>query len=250
MYKTNISPEDGLRLDQYIKAVSKGNSRISAKKEIELIKEYRGSNARKSAKALDTLLSYNISIFADIAINVLNNMKGGANIDPLDLMQVATITFIKKLKTWDISKKTKMITYYYREVKTQMQRYIMSNAFAIRQGSVYLQHLAYNISQYKNDIRNDLDINPSPERIAEDLGISLSTVRLCLRATSADIVSLDEDPDVYVHTTDLPSNFPLLNILEKTLSRFDIDADGVTTILEVFQGYSEELPQELLDKLK
>ena len=103
-------------------------------------------------------------------------------------------TFMKKLDTWDETKGSKMITYYYREVRTQMQRFIMSNAFPVRQGSVFLQHLAYTISKLRNRWLAEYETEPSIDIISRETGVSLNTIKSCLKATNLQIMSMSDAP--------------------------------------------------------
>jgi len=248
--KNNISRENAERLDLYVKNTSKGLSHIPADLERDLIEVYRTNpNAREKEKALSLLVSYNITIFADITISVLNNMRGGDRIDPLDLMQVGVSTFMKKLNTWDSSKKTKMITYYYRDMKTQMQRFVMANAFSIKQGSVFLQHLAYNISKFKNTYILTHKSEPSIQVIAEELGVSKNTIQLCIKSTSLTIIPAEEQYDLYT-TSAYPEKYsPIEKILKQTLNRHSVTDDEFNVILDCFDGITKTLPENILNKI-
>ena len=247
---SNISRQDAERLDAYVKSTSKGLSHIPADLEKELIDIYKNHKSeREREKALSLLVSYNITIFADIAISVLNTMRGGDKIDPLDLMQVGVSSFMKKLNTWDPSKKTKMITYYYRDMKTQMQRFVMANAYSIKQGSVFLQHLAYNISKFKNSYLLSHKSDPSIHTISNELGVSESTIKLCIKTTSLRIVSAEENFDLYT-TAAYPEKYsPIERILRATLSRHNLDEEEFNSILDSLDGLSKQIPSEILNKI-
>ncbi|MBC8436733.1 hypothetical protein H8D85_00250 [bacterium] len=247
---SNISKTNIIALDRYIKEVSQGRSHLSAEYERELISEYRSGTSREKKLALDTLVSYNITIFANIAINVLNSMKGGDKIEPIDLMQIAVITFIKKLDTWDETKGSKMITYYYRDVRTKMQRYIMSNAFDIRQGSVYLQHLAYTISRTKAKWLATKQIEPTIRQLSNIIDVSEKTIRYCLRVTSIATFSLEECPTLSkynAHSED--EQLPLIVLVEKLANKLDIDRGGVFMDLLISLEDKSQLPNDILDNL-
>jgi len=219
---SNLSREDILSLDSYIKAISKGNSHISAEYEKELIHQYRNGSETEKRKSLDTLVSYNVTIFADIAISVINSMKGGDRIDPLDLMQLGVITFMKKLKTWDETKGSKMITYYYREVRTQMQRFIMAHAFPVRQGSVFLQHLAYTLSKISGNFLQKYKREPTIRELSKRAKVSSKTIRYCYRVTSVTSLSLEDAPPLY-KMNDYDEDFhPMLQLIEGINRRLDL----------------------------
>jgi len=261
MRTNNISRGDIERLDKYVKQVSKGNSHIPADYEKKLIKEYRAASGAKKNAILTELISYNITILAEIALTVINSMKGGDRIDPLDLMQIGVVTFMKKLKTWDETKKAKMITYYYRDVKTQMQRFVMNNAFQVRQGSVFLQHLAYSISKVSQRYLVDYEKEPSTAELAEELGIAESTIKYCMRITSVQTLAIEENwvmfrttqidqeyslPPIYLVTIDLINRI-LGNYSEELLFQFmdyfekkqTLPIDTLTNLRQLYRGLNE-----------
>ena len=239
MQVTNTSREDIENLDRYIKEVSRGRSHIEAGYEKKLILEYQESKGRRKAQILDELVSYNITILAELALIVINSMRGGQRIDPLDLMQVGILTFIKKLDTWDPSKKAKMITYYYRDVKTQMQRFIMNNAFQVRQGSIFLQHLAYSISKITQRWLAIYEKKPTEEELAKELDISESTIKYCLQTTSIQTLTIEENWVMFKtsHTNSEAGLPPIYALLSKLLYR-------------VTKNNSEILLFEILDYLE
>jgi len=239
MRVSNLSREGIERLDRYVKQVSKGNSHISAEYEKKLIRKYRASSGVTKEQILTELISYNITILAEIAIQVLNSMKGGDRIDPLDLMQLGIITFMKKLGTWDETKKAKMITYYYRDVKTQMQRFIMNNAFQVRQGSVFLQHLAYSISKVTQRWLVDYEREPTITEFSVELGIAESTIKYCMQITSIQTLKIEDNWVMYKSTLDdthysLPPLYTIASLL----------------INKVIDGKSETVLYELMDFLE
>ena len=115
---TNISRENLSILDKYVKQVSRGRSHIPKEIEKGLIQQYRNGNPTEKAKALDMLVSYNITIFADIAISVLNTIRGGDRVDPLDLMQLAVERFLFQKPIYKVQN-----TYPYRFQKRCPRRF-------------------------------------------------------------------------------------------------------------------------------
>ena len=247
----NISRADAERLDKYVKETSRGLSHIEPDLERQLITIYKNHKSnREKEKALSTLISYNITILADIAINVLNGMRGGDRIDPLDLMQVGVTTVMKKLDTWDEKHKTKMITYYYRDVRTQMQRYVMANAFSIKQGSVFLQHLAYTISQFKTSYVLEHKTEPTTHILSRELKVSESTIKLCLKTTNVKVMNADDAFDLYVSNS-YPDNYsPVENILQMVARRHQFTKADFETMMDALEGVSDSLPEYLLNTIK
>jgi DNA-directed RNA polymerase specialized sigma subunit len=245
---TNISRENLAILDKYVKEVSRGRSHIPKEIEKELIEQYREGKPTEKAKALDMLVSYNITIFADIAISVLNTIRGGDRVDPLDLMQVAVITYMKKLETWDSTRKSKMITYYYREARTQMQRFVMSNAFQIKQGSVFLQHLAYTLSKLRIRWLGEHEHEPSVSDMAKETGVSETTIKSCLKATNLNIMSMSDAPVLAKMQYPYLSSSPILDMLEKTMNKVNLD-EKEKNIVYAYLDKKEDLTESVTFKL-
>jgi|TARA_B100001964_G_C14249612_1_gene609201 DNA-directed RNA polymerase specialized sigma subunit len=181
-------------------------------------------------------------------------MKGGYNIDPLDLMQLGTVVYIHKLKTWDESKKAKMITYYYRDMKTKMQRFVMAHAFPIRQGSVFIQHLAYNISKVTHKYLQDTEEPPTDEQLAEELNIRLETIKYCKRITSMTTTSLEEMPTLLkiaaIEKEEGEETFdPITNLVHKLVERINGTEEIFIELLTCLED-KKNLSEDLLTKLK
>lgn len=246
---TNISRENLATLDAYVKSVSKGRSHIEKEYEVELIGQYRNGTASEKKKALDILVSYNITIFADICISVLNTIRGGDRIDPLDLMQIAVISYMKKLDTWDETKKSKMITYYYREVRTQMQRFVMAHAFPLKQGSVFLQHLAYTLSKIRARWLADKKREPSIRTLSKETGVSESTIKSCIRATGVQVVSVSETPTI-VRSEFYPDSYnPIIDVVNYIINRAQLTTEEADQVYYYLES-REVLNEELIDKMR
>lgn len=173
-------------------------------------------------------------------------MRGGDNIDPLDLMQLAVVTFMKKLDTWDEQKGSKMITYYYREVRTQMQRYIMGNAYSVRQGSVFLQHLAYTLSRIRNKHLAKYEVEPSVRQLSKETGVSQSTITYCMKVTTIRTDSIDETPVLYKYTEFDDKQYPILELVEKVHNRLGLSDETSLFALYATLEDKEALPDPIL----
>ena len=158
-------------------------------------------------------------------------------------------TVIKKIGTWDPTRKTKMITYYYRDVKTQMQRYIMSNAFSVKQGSVFLQYLAYNISQFKSTYISEHKTEPSTYIISKELSVSENTVKLCLKTTNIKVLQAEEAFDLYTGSS-YPDNYsPVDQIINMVIDRHGLDKSDYNKFMDCLEG-SGTLPVKLQNIIK
>ncbi|MAG50207.1 hypothetical protein CL621_01035 [archaeon] len=176
-------------------------------------------------------------------------MHGGDRIDPLDLMQIASIVFIDKLDTWDPTKNSKMITYYYRDARTKMQRFIMNHAYSVRQGSVFLQHLAFTISKFVSKHLNEHQIEPTEIEIAKKLGVSVSTIKLCARSTNIHIKSSDETQDLYLEEAYPAGYFPVTDLIERTLIKAGLNEQERNIVVFAIESSSKHIPEEILNIL-
>ena len=246
---TNISRENLQILDKYVKSVSRGNSHITKEYELELIDKYRNGTEREKKISLDELVSYNITIFADICISVLNTIRGGDRIDPLDLMQIAVVSYMKKLKTWDETKNSKMITYYYREIRTQMQRFVMAHAFPLKQGSVFLQHLAYTISKIKATWMAEKGCDPSIKALSKETGVSEATIKTCIRSTGVQVVSLSETPTIIRSDIYPDSYYPILDVMNSIISRAKLSKEDSNAIFYYLES-KKEINPDIINKMR
>ena len=177
-------------------------------------------------------------------------MRGGDNIDPLDLMQLAVVTFMKKLDTWDETKGSKMITYYYREVRTQMQRYIMGNAYSVRQGSVFLQHLAYTLSRIRNKYLAEHEVEPSVRELSKETGVSQATITYCMKVTTIRTDSIDDSPILYKYTDFDDKEYPILELVERIHTRLGLSDQESLFALYASLEDKDKLPEAILERFK
>jgi DNA-directed RNA polymerase specialized sigma subunit len=176
-------------------------------------------------------------------------MRGGDRIDPLDLMQLAVVTFMRKLETWDESKGSKMITYYYREVRTQMQRHIMGNAYSVRQGSVFLQHLAYTISRIRTKWLAEKEIEPTNRELSKETGVSQNTIAYCLKVTNIRTKSLDDCPILYKNDFE-EKEYPVIIIIENIHHRLGLSDETSLFALYASLEDKDALPEKILELFK
>ena len=177
-------------------------------------------------------------------------MRGGDNIDPLDLMQLGVMTFMKKLDTWDETKGSKMITYYYREVRTQMQRYIMGNAYSVRQGSVFLQHLAYTLSRIRNKYLAEHEVEPTTRQLSKETGVSESTIIYCMKVTTIKTDSIDDSPVLYKYTEFDEKEYPILDIVGSIHERLGLSDEKSLFAIYASLEDKDPLPEYILELLK
>jgi len=109
--------------------------------------------------------------------------------DILDIVQQAVLVFIRKLSTFDPDK-ARLITYYTRDIRTNIQRFIADQAYTIRQGSVYLQSIAAQLSVAQRGLEKHLEGTPSDEEVARKANINPRTAQMTKEFTSPVIIPM------------------------------------------------------------
>ena len=100
--------------------------------------------------------------------------------NPDDLFQVGCIGLIKAVDNFDISLELRFSTYAVPMILGEIRRYLRDNA-AVRI-SRSIRDVAYHSMQAKEELTNKLNREPTPEEIAEFLGISARQVIIALEA--------------------------------------------------------------------
>lgn len=239
-------------VDKWVKEVSKGRSHIPRQLESKYVHEYQTttSEARRTF-VLGELIAYNAASFAAIALNVYHSTRGAKRIEPVDLLQEAIKVFIRKLDGFDPNKGARLITYYTRDVKTTLQRYVASNAMDIRQGSVYLRSIAAQISSVvrEADSINEGYDTISKEEIAKKLGISMKTIALVEQFTSVTVVGVDDrmtDSSSGVQHSE-KTYHSLFHLLHKKLAM--LTSEQFSTVQHCLLS-GDDIPTEILNLIK
>ncbi|MGD9697563.1 sigma-70 family RNA polymerase sigma factor [Acinetobacter sp.] len=172
-----------MHVDDWIKKVSGGKSRISKKEENRLFGLYKNGTEKEKDYAQTELIAYNALPIVNIALDVYHSFPNGHKTDLMDLVQTGIEKFIKILPNFKPAK-ARLITFYSRDLKTAMQRYVMRYSTSIAQGSVYLQHLAGKRAKVRADLEQELKRAPTDAEIATAMEISLRTLSSIEKYTS------------------------------------------------------------------
>jgi len=199
-------------LNKWIKEVSQGKSRISREEEIYLVTKYTLGSQKERQDAETRLVQYNVLPIASIALEVHHRFPNGNKVDPLDLVQVGIDTFLKKIPRFDPVRKVRLITFYTRDVKTHMQRFVMRYAKSIADGSVYLQGLASKRSNAIKALEQELNRKPTCDEIAEHMKVSSRTLESVDRYTDIRIEPI-LDNDYSLQKVHYPDQTPLMKML-------------------------------------
>jgi len=176
-------------VDTWVQQVSGGRSRISREEERRLINLYKNGTPEEREYAKAELLAYNVLPIVNIALEVYHSFPNAYRMDVHDLIHRGVEVFLDKLDKFD-PEKARLITFYSRDIKTQMQRMVMRYATAIPQGSVFLQHIAGKRSRIYGQLMQELEREPTDDEVAEVLGIKTSTLQMADRYTSIKFHSL------------------------------------------------------------
>jgi len=238
-------------VNKWIQEVSKGRSHIPLELETSLISIYQTAEGKnEKTEALNTLLSYNASSIASIVLSVYHSTRGAENIELQDLLQEAITIFIRKVERFKHDKGARLITYYTRDIRTSIQRYIASNAMNIRQGSVYLQSIATQISVLKRELDTGDDVQLTQNQIAERLGISTKTIAMVEQFTGVIVTDLK---DTMSHPSDSigdDSSISAHNLFKTLNAKLSCLSKEQFKVVHNCLVNGENIPTEILDLIK
>jgi len=236
------------QIDRWIQSVGGGDDHtyISAEQEQALLAQTHDPDQRDTARS--GLLAWHAAYLSSIAIEVYNSVRGAKNIEILDILHEGVIRFFEKIDTYDLAQDTRLTTWYTRDVKTAMQRFVFDQAFSVRQGSVFLQSVAYQIRRYTEEYLQQYGKRPTVSHLAEVLDQTESSI-----SEAREFTKIQTDPIPEVFGSDTPpesANSPiddLLSVLESKLQPLDFE-DRVLIVYAIQHG--TELPPDLQYELK
>jgi len=235
------------KLDSWIAEVGRGNSRISKNLEDELFDKYMNGTPAEKTMALDKLLSYNALPIADIALDVYHRYPNGRKADILDLVHVGVAVFIRNLVNFNPDT-ARLITFYTRDVKTHMQRFVMHYAVSVQQGSVYLQFIAGKRVKARKLLEQQLGRVPTNTEISNFMEIPVHTLQTVDTYTMPNVAAV---PGIELMNT--PDGKPthiesMVTILRtKLTSLTDKEFDELYTALYFKEDVNENLITKVLD---
>ena len=140
---------------------------LTNEEEKELLYEAKKGNK----KARDKLVNSNLRF----VVKVVNNFVG-RGVPPIDLVQEGSIGLIDAVKSFDMSKDTKFLTYAYYHVKSKITKSIYDNGRNIRLPG----HIHASLNKYNNavnELADNLKRNPNIEEVANYMNISIEKVQ-------------------------------------------------------------------------
>ncbi len=100
--------------------------------------------------------------------------------NPDDLFQVGCVGLIKACDNFDISQKVKFSTYAVPMIIGEIKRYLRDNTYL--RVSRSMRDIAYHAMQVKEELTTNMSREPTPEEIAEKLGINVHQVVIALES--------------------------------------------------------------------
>lgn len=160
----NFSLDDPVRM--YLKEIGKVNL-LSAEEEIELAT--RMANGDKEAKR--QMAEANLRLVVSIAKRYI-----GRGMLFLDLIQEGNLGLIKAVDKFDVSKGYKFSTYATWWIRQAITRAIADQARTIRI-PVHMVETINKVMRISRQLLQELGHDPTPEEIAEDMGLPVEKVR-------------------------------------------------------------------------
>lgn len=240
------------QINDWIHSVGGGIEKtyIAADLEQDLLRQAQQAETPDARQAAQTdLLAWHAAYLASLAADVVHSVRGGDNLDILDVLQEGVVRFFEKIETYDLDQTVRLTTWYSRDVKTTMQRFANDTSFPVRQGSVFLQSVAYRVTKFVESYHTQHATEPTITQIADDVGESEATVADALEYTK---INTTEIPEIFGSndTTDSPPHpiDEILTLLEHKLDALTFSERQLVTTYAIQNGV--ELPPDLQFKLK
>jgi DNA-directed RNA polymerase specialized sigma subunit len=135
--------------------LSNGKQRMEAVHELECITTYQTGTDVEKKKALTELTQYHMVYLAKLVRGIYPNDNKYHGLSHLDLLQVAVLRFIEKLDDYDIDSGYRLTTFYTREIKTTLFRYLQKYDQLIPQGTPLMQQVVFKVHKIMNDLTAD-----------------------------------------------------------------------------------------------
>ncbi|MBR3767878.1 MAG: RNA polymerase sporulation sigma factor SigG [Clostridia bacterium] len=155
-----------------ITSVNTSKLKVLTEKECcELLKKTKEGDKR----AREKLISGNLRLVLSVVQRFRNRDE-----NPDDLFQVGCIGLIKACDNFDISQQVKFSTYAVPMIIGEIKRYLRDNTYL--RVSRSMRDIAYHAMQVKEELTNLNNKEPSPEEIAEKLGLGVRQVVIALES--------------------------------------------------------------------
>jgi len=132
--------------------LSAGKQRMEAGHELECMTAFLTGTDAEKRTALKELTQYHMVYLAKLVRGVYPNDNKYHGLSHLDLLQVAVLRFIEKLEDYKLDSGYRLTTYYTREIKTTLFRYLQKYDQLIPQGTPLMQQVVFKIHKIMNDL--------------------------------------------------------------------------------------------------
>jgi len=186
----DFSPFDSESVRTYMLTIE-GFALIDVDEERRLAGVIKGRNRKKAAEATEQLVQANLRLVVKVA-----NDYRGLGVDMLDLIQEGNQGLTKAAGRFDPEKGGKMSTYAIWWIKQSIKRALSNHSRTIRL-PVHVCDKVYRLSQVMKSMHVELGRDPTPEEVAECMGMTAKGVRkmLDMNITTVSINSPRSDSD-------------------------------------------------------
>jgi len=237
-------PIDSDYLNRWVAEVSDGKHAISEEEEHRLFKEYMEGDNRSYAQA--ELLAYNTRPLLSIALDVYHHFPHGKECSLMDLLSLAVQRFLELLPSYQPDR-ARMITFYTREVKTRLQRFVIKHGTTVARGSVYSQGIASKLAKKANQMRHKEHADYGVSAVAKEAGVNEKSAMKALTASNLLVYHVPHLEDA-LPPDPIPN--PIDNIHGLLRNRLNIlsDEQYEETIRQLASG--ESPPEDVINKLR
>jgi RNA polymerase primary sigma factor len=186
----DFSPFDSESVRTYMLTIE-SFALIDVDEERRLAGVIKGRNRKKAADATEQLVQANLRLVVKVA-----NDYRGLGVDMLDLIQEGNQGLMKAAGRFDPEKGGKMSTYAIWWIKQAIKRALSNHSRTIRL-PVHVCDKVYRLNQVMKSMHAELGRDPSPEEVAECMGMTAKAVRkmLDMNVTTVSINSPRNDGD-------------------------------------------------------
>ena len=208
----NSRSSDDDTLNQYLADISQIKP-LSREEEASLAEQIRRGNTRAMQKLVKRNLKY--------VVTVANRYRG-CGVPLQDLIEEGNIGLIQAAKRFDESHHVKFITYAVWWIRQAILYYLAEQSGTVKLPVKQAGKL-YKIEKKFNSMAQDLEREPTPSEVAQDMGLSVEEIENILRAyrthLSLDTPLKQDEVTEYIDLLENPDFIPYDDqIMKETLS--------------------------------
>jgi DNA-directed RNA polymerase specialized sigma subunit len=240
--------------------VTKGRQRMPAELERECVRKYQETGSKT---ALQTLIEYHTVYLANLVYTIYPKDGNYHGLTPMDLLSQAILRFIEKLDDFNLEEGKRLTTYYTREVKTTLQRYMLKYDMMVQQGTPLMQQITYKIHKAINEKTMEQGYPARMEDVAEQVAEETNhTVDFiyqswqylsswCHPSADTDTHRTLTGSDVYDdEDADLEADGDLIQLsLDILQEKLELDHEDMQELKQFLQDPEYKLPASMINML-